>query len=92
MRRNAPPPAPPSPPQPPPLAYAFMAKLIDGETTVVFLTKGERNYTVRLGDTVDGTYRVEKIGERTMTLAYLPLDARQALEIGTSPAAALGAE
>ena len=66
-----------------------MGKLIDADTTIVFLTTGDRNHSVRLGDIIDGTYRVEEIGERTMTLTYLPLDSKQPLALGepSSPVA-----
>jgi len=84
-RRNVPPPPPPPPPQAPPLPFTFMGKLIDDGKTIVFLTKADRNYVVRMGDTIDGTYRVDEIGEQSMTLTYLPLESKQSLAVG-SPA------
>ena len=86
-RRNAPQPAPP-PPQAPPLPFAYLGKLFDAGTTVIFLAKGDRNYVVRSGDTIDGTYRVDEIGERAMMLTYLPLDSKQSLGVG-EPASSL---
>jgi hypothetical protein len=85
LRRSAPPPAPPPAPQAPPLPFAFLGKLIDADNVTVFLTNGGRNWVVRSGDTIDGTYRVEAIGDRTMTLTYLALDIRQELAIGAAP-------
>ena len=79
-RRNAPPP--PPPPRAPPLPFRFMGKLIDGDGVAVFLTTGERNWVVRAGDTIDGTYRVQAIGEQKMTLTYLALQIPQELAIG----------
>jgi hypothetical protein len=67
------------------LPFAFIGKLIDDGKTIVFLTKADRNYVVRLGDTIDGTYRVDEIGEQSMTLTYLPLESKQSLAVG-SPA------
>ena len=75
--------APPPAPQTPPLPFSFMGKLIDPHTTFVFLVNGDRNHAVKAGDTIDGVYRVEEIGEETLTLAYLPLNTRQSLAIGS---------
>ena len=84
-RRNVPPPPPPAPPRAPPLRFTYLGKLIDQGGVTVFLTNGDRNWLVRAGDKIDGAYRVEAIGDRTMTLAYLALDIRQELEIGAAP-------
>jgi hypothetical protein len=62
-----------------------MGKLIDDGKTIVFLAKGDRNYVVHMGDTIDATYRVDEIGEQSMTLTYLPLESKQSLAVG-SPA------
>jgi len=82
--RSAPPPPPPPPPQAPALPFTFMGKLIDGEQVVVFLTNGARNWVVRAGDTIDGVYRVDAIGDERMRLTYLALDIPQELAVGES--------
>lgn len=84
--------APPATPQAPPLPFAFLGKLLDGQTTIVFLSRGDRNYVARLGDRLDESYRVEEIGEQTMTLAYLPLGVRQSLAIGSAADLAPGVQ
>ncbi|HLU77638.1 MAG TPA: hypothetical protein VKZ48_07035 [Burkholderiales bacterium] len=71
------PPLPPPEPQPPPLPFSYMGKLIDGKETTVFLTRNDRNYVARVGETLDSVYRVEEIGEDDMVLVYLPLKHRQ---------------
>jgi hypothetical protein len=71
--------APPPRPQAPPLPFAYMGRLLDDGATTVFLAKQDRNYSVRSGDTIDGTYRVEQIGDEAVVLVYLPLNARQTL-------------
>jgi len=81
VRRNLPPP----PPQAPPLPFTYFGKLVDDEKTTVFLARLDRNYVVRLGDTLDGTYRVEKIEEDRLVLTYLPLGAEQTLPFGATP-------
>jgi hypothetical protein len=85
-QRNAPPPPPPPPPQAPPVPFTFMGKLIDADRITVFLTNGNHNWAVRAGDTIDGAYRVEAIGDRTMTLTYLALGKQQELAIGEASA------
>ena len=47
----------------------------------VFLAKGERAYIVAEGDVIDGTYKLEKIQPRQVTLRYLPLDIAQTLAL-----------
>jgi len=81
VRRNLPPP----PPQAPPLPFTYLGRMIDDEKTTVFLTRQDRNYVVRLGDTLDGTYRVENIAEEGLVLTYLPLGAEQTLPFGAAP-------
>ncbi len=83
-----PPPPPPtkpiSPPPPtaPPLPFVYMGKLIEDGQQVVFLSKQERNYVVKRGDTLDNTYRVDEINGRVMNLTYLPMNIKQTLMIG----------
>ena len=77
-----PPPAPPSPPAPPPLPFTYLGKLLEGERSVVFLTNLDRNYTVKSGDVIENTYRVEEIRVPMMTLTYMPLNMKQTLYIG----------
>ena len=81
VRPNLPPP----PPQAPPLPYTYLGRMIDDEQTTVFLTRQDRNYVVRLGDTLDGTYRVEEIVPEGLVLTYLPLGAEQTLPFGATP-------
>ena len=81
-RRNLPPPR----PEAPPIPFAYMGKMVDDATTIVFLRRQDRNYIVRAGDTIDGTYRVEKVGDDALELVYLPLGARQALPFAPTDA------
>lgn len=79
----APVPTPPAPPpSAPPLPFTYLGKLIlDGEV-VVFVSTPERNFAVREGELIDGTYRIDKIAPPTLSLTYLPLNEKQTLEIG----------
>jgi hypothetical protein len=90
QRRRPPPPR----PQAPPLPFAYMGKLVEDATTTVFLAREDRNYIARAGDTIDGTYRVERIGDDAVVMTYLPLKIQQTLpfkDAGAPPAAAAAA-
>ncbi len=74
--------APPSPPTAPPLPFTYMGKLMSGNDVAVFLVQGERNLVVREGETIESSYRVERIADDAITLTYLPLNQRQTILIG----------
>ena len=82
---------PPPPPQAPPLPFAYLGRMVDDGQTTVFLVRQDRNYIVRLGDTLDGAYRVDSIEEHKLVLTYLPLGAEQTLPFGATPAPASAA-
>ena len=83
-----PPPPPPSRPaaaapvevkiQAPPMPYR-VAGQVSHEGTTVVLARDERVYLVRVGDVLDGSYRVESIRPDGVTLVYTPLDLREHL-------------
>jgi hypothetical protein len=80
-----PPPAPaPLPPAPdaPPLPFTYLGKSVGDGAWEVYLARGERTYLVREQTVIDGTWRVEAIAPPVMTLAYLPLNQIQQLNIG----------
>jgi hypothetical protein len=88
--------APVEPPRPvaPPMPYRVAGQVSHNGATQVVLARGDLVITVDEGDTLDGGYRVEKIGEDRVTLIYLPLDLRQdlvmtsTLTVDAPPAAA----
>lgn len=77
-----PPPPKPAPPAPPPLPFKYLGKVIDDAKVTVFVMQGDRNYAVKTGDVINGTYRVDVIAPPMMTLTFLPLGMQQSLEIG----------
>lgn len=77
-----PPPAPPPLPTPPSLPFIYLGKLLEGDKSTVFLTKLNRNYSVKPGDVIEDTYRVEDVTAGVMTLTYMPLNMKQTLYIG----------
>ena len=68
-------------PSAPSLPFSFIGKFIDGEVVTVFINKNNQDYSVRLNDVVDNTYRVEKISDDRVVFTYLPLDIQQTLNI-----------
>lgn len=84
-----PPPAPPvrptapAPPTAPPLPFSYLGRLQEAPGRVtVFLARGDKVYTVRLGDVIDDAYQVDALANGQLTLTYLPLNVRQSLAVG----------
>ena len=73
---------PPPPPMAPPLPFTLIGKSVGSGVYEVYLARGEKVYLAREKDTIDGTYRVDKIVPPMMTLTYLPLNQVQQLNIG----------
>ena len=81
-----PPPAqaapPPPPPMAPPLPFTFIGKSVGDGVWEVYLARGDRTYTARTNEVIDGTYRVDAIAPPILRLTYLPLNQVQQLNIG----------
>jgi len=69
-------------PTAPPLPYAFIGKKFESGQWEVFLSRGEQSFVARPGQTLEGSYRVERIAPPSLTLTYLPLGQEQTLAIG----------
>lgn len=85
---TAPPPsAAPETPGAPALPFTYGGSYTEGSHVFVFLKEGTKMQTVRQGDTVNATYRVDKISPAEITLTYIPLGIQQTLVTGstTSP-------
>lgn len=81
-RENLPPPPPP-PPQAPPVPFTYVGRLTEADRTTVFLSTGSRDVAAAVGETIDGTYRVEAVTASRIELTYLPLGQRQSLTLRT---------
>ncbi|HSQ05260.1 MAG TPA: hypothetical protein VLN59_14550 [Burkholderiales bacterium] len=77
-----PPPAPPPKPTAPPLPFTYLGQYQDTGKPLIFLVRADRVITVSAGDVIEGTYRVDGIAGRTLSMTYLPLNIRQTLDIG----------
>lgn len=74
-------PPPPPAPTPPPLKFKYIGKAIAENGTWVFLTESGENYATKLGGHIDDKYRVDTMNDETITFTYLPLNAKQTLNI-----------
>lgn len=72
----------PPPPMAPPLPFVYMGKSADQGRVTVFLTRNNKPYIARLGDVLDGQYRVDAINPPMLEFTYLPLAQKQMLHIG----------
>lgn len=68
-------------PSAPPMPYRVAGLVVQGGATQVVLAKGDRVITVREGETLDDGYRVEAIKSDSVTLVYLPMNARETLPL-----------
>jgi hypothetical protein len=49
---------------------------------VYYLQEGDQVHAVLVGDTINGTYKVESVEKNVMELTYLPLKIKQTLSVG----------
>lgn len=72
-------PPPPPAPKPPAVPFVYMGKLTETDRTVYFLVKGDKLYTVRPGEEIDGSYVFEGEVGNQIRLTYKPLHVAQTL-------------
>ena len=83
--RSFPPPPAVVLPTAPPLPFRHGGLLEDGGPLAAFLAEGDRLHVVRVGDVVDGRYRVSGVHRGRIDLVYLPLNQTQSLVSGALP-------
>ena len=71
----------PSAPVAPSMPYRYAGKLVRNGQLSVLLSKGDTVFPIKEGDTLDGGYRVEAIGESQITLIYLPLGKKEVIPV-----------
>jgi hypothetical protein len=79
--RSAATPAAPAAPEIPALPFAYLGRIVDGGSTAVFLSQGDRNFSVEAGQKIDANYQLAQIDENALTLIHLPSGTRQVLQI-----------
>jgi len=66
------------------MPYRFAGTLMQDGKLQVLLANGDAVIPVQQGDTIDGGYRVESIGEDQITLIYLPLRKKEVIPFFSS--------
>jgi hypothetical protein len=69
-------------PSAPPIPFTYLGRYGDTESRIIILSKGDKVYTVSIGDVIESTYRVERFGPGVIVLKYLPLNIEQTLRTG----------
>jgi hypothetical protein len=77
-------PSPVEVPSAPPMSFTYLGRYGESETLIVVLSKGDRVYTVKVGDVIENAYRVEKFTPGMVNFTYLPLNITQSLSTGDS--------
>ena len=77
----APPPPPPAPVAPA-LPFTYLGRMVEASNTVLFLSKQDQSYSVKVAAILDKNYRVESINEDQAVFTYLPLNVQQTLSFG----------
>jgi hypothetical protein len=79
-------PLPPPPPSAPQLLFTFIGRMFDGNDVVLFLTKSNRQYAVKVNDVLDDMYRLDRITDNNAVLTYLPMNIQQTLVFNSTAA------
>ncbi len=69
-------------PTAPAIPFTYLGRYGDTPTRIIILAKGDRVYTVAVGDVIENSYRVEKFTPGMINLTYLPLGIEQHLATG----------
>ncbi len=65
------------------MPFKYLGQITEeGETPQVFLEYAGRQIHPRMGETINGTYRIEAITDVNIQFVYLPLDEAQTLNTG----------
>jgi len=73
----------PPPPKAPPLPFQYDGSGVLQGKSFVFLKRQNRTFMVSAGDTIEGTYGVERVARDRVVLRYLPLGIQQVMMYAT---------
>ncbi len=68
-------------PSAPPLPFTYVGRVTHDGVTEVLVTRGDELISVAAGRSIDGEYRVDAVSESRIAFTYLPLKAKQSLEL-----------
>jgi len=77
-----PPYVPPPPPQAPALPFSYMGRWQEGDTITYYLTRGAVPISARVGQVLDGAWRLEPVAGTNLNFTYLPLNQVRSLRMG----------
>ncbi|MGC2167015.1 MAG: hypothetical protein WA632_13495 [Gallionella sp.] len=66
----------------PPVPFTYLGRYGDNASRIIILAKGDKVYTVTIGDVIENTYRVERFTPGIIVLKYLPMNIEQYLRTG----------
>ena len=69
------------PPGPPPLPYRYVGSFSDDGGSVIYLARGDVAVVARVGETLDGTYKVGALQARGIEFEHLSTGTKQTLPI-----------
>jgi hypothetical protein len=67
----------------PPVPYRFAGRVRKGSEEEVLISRGDLVFPIKVGDTLDGMYKVESIDADRIELLYLPLGTRERIVVGS---------
>lgn len=73
---------PPPIPTAPPLPFTYIGKVIEEGKPTVFVSKQQKNYYLKGGEVLEGTYRVDKVESDRVVFVYIPLETEQVMTTG----------
>lgn len=79
------PPPPPPPPMAPPLPLQYLGRMQDGATSLLFVSFNGDSLSLKPGDLVAGSYRLDSINNNMAVFTYMPLNQTQNLVFGERP-------
>jgi len=62
----------PTPPQAPPFPYQLIGRFVQSGRVQALLGSEQRSLAVQAGDTIDGQWRVQAVGDDSLELLWLP--------------------
>jgi len=68
----------------PPMPYRFAGKVRQGAEEQVLVSKGDVVFPIKEGETLDGIYRVLKIGADRIELLYIPLNTKDSIAVSST--------
>lgn len=66
---------------PPALPYRFAGRFVDGSEQIIYLSKGEQIVLAKVGDTLDGQYKVVVIEPRRIDFQHIDSNETQSLSL-----------